>query len=30
VIAVKGNSATIRIERATDAIESGDLAAPQR
>lgn len=30
VIAVKGSSATIRIERATDAIESGDFAAPQR
>jgi carboxypeptidase family protein len=30
VIAVKGKSSTIRIERATDAITSGDLAAPQR
>lgn len=30
VVAVKGTSATIRIERATDAITSGDLAAPQR
>jgi hypothetical protein len=30
VIAVKGTSATIRIERATDAITSGDFAAPQR
>ena len=30
VIDVKGTSATIRIERATDAITSGDLAAPQR
>jgi hypothetical protein len=30
VIAVKGSSATIRIERATDAITSGDFAAPQR
>jgi hypothetical protein len=30
VIAVKGRSSTIRIERATDAITSGDLAALQR
>jgi hypothetical protein len=30
VIAVNGRSATIRIERATDAISAGDLAAPQR
>jgi hypothetical protein len=30
VIAVKGSSATIRIERAVDAITSGDWAAPQR
>lgn len=30
VIAVKGSSATIRIERAIDAITSGDWAAPQR
>jgi hypothetical protein len=30
VIEVKAKSATIRIERATDAITAGDLAAPQR
>ena len=30
VIAATGTSATIRIERATDAITSGDFAAPQR
>lgn len=30
VIAVRPNSATIRVESATDAIEFGDLAAPQR
>ena len=30
VVAVRNSSATIRIERATDAIQFGDFAAPQR
>jgi hypothetical protein len=30
VVAVRTNSATIRVERANDAISSGDWAAPQR
>jgi Carboxypeptidase regulatory-like domain len=30
VVAVRANSATIRVERASDAITSGDWAAPQR
>jgi hypothetical protein len=30
VVAVRTDSATIRVERATDAILSGDWAAPQR
>ncbi|HZR23914.1 MAG TPA: carboxypeptidase-like regulatory domain-containing protein [Vicinamibacterales bacterium] len=30
VVAVRADSATIRIERAVDIIEAGDLAAPQR
>jgi hypothetical protein len=30
VVAVRSTSATIRVERATDAISSGDWAAPQR
>jgi hypothetical protein len=30
VVAVRSNSATIRVERANDAISSGDWAAPQR
>jgi hypothetical protein len=30
VVAVRTDSATIRVERAIDAIASGDWAAPQR
>ena len=30
VVAVRSDSATIRVERATDVISSGDWAAPQR
>jgi hypothetical protein len=30
VVAVRFDSATIRVDRADDAIMSGDLAAPQR
>ena len=29
VVAVRGDSATIRVERASDAIVFGDLVAPQ-
>jgi hypothetical protein len=30
VVAVRSNSATIRVERANDVVSSGDWAAPQR
>jgi hypothetical protein len=30
VVAIRADSATIRVERATDIIMFGDLAAPQR